>query len=361
MSFSLEKDTLGYQLKGRPGTMYRDMTAVKCHRIAQSYETFRETYKHDLSPNPEHDAIWFYMTNHAVAEVRSKFDNEEPLGEVKWVLDEYHRHLSHRATRMFLYCFLICTREARHVYDDDTMWNDMKAENGSSFMNFMSAIRGKSSDGAVQRFLSNPPNCTLGQMSAGLVWTFYNGSFSGGYGGSAWGKVADCLNSFVTGEYSAEMFMDTAFTLCHNNGPIFNKGMLYACHSHDLKKILDVQRSGQIPKMVSNTESPYSTPEHREFCAKALQLLESSDFSGYVDWFTVEALGSMGSYPQLKKSQIAAHGEPESHTKMKQAADKKLLQEEMKAAIKKAELEANWLQVTTTDKVKKINRKELKL
>ena len=61
--------------------------------------------------------------------------------------------------------------------------------------------------------------------------------------------MTDCLVRFVSGEFSAEMMLDTVWTLAHNGGPIFNKGQFYACTANALR-ILDVQRSGQIPEAV---------------------------------------------------------------------------------------------------------------
>src|SRR5208283_4005185 len=90
----------------------------------------------------------------------------------------------------------------------------------------------------------------IGTFCKGLAWQFYKCKWAGGYGGKKWGVVTDCLARFVTGEFSAEMMLDTVWTLAHNGGPIFNKGQFYACYGHTLYRILDVQRSGQIPEAV---------------------------------------------------------------------------------------------------------------
>ncbi len=74
------------------------------------------------------------------------------------------------------------------------------------------------------------------------------------YGGPKWGEVADCLRSYVTGQTSAEALLDTAFTLAHNNGPVFNKGYIYKHHTNRLIQILDIQAKGQIPQWVGASD-----------------------------------------------------------------------------------------------------------
>jgi len=106
---------------------------------------------------------------------------------------------------------------------------------------------------------------------------------------------------------SAELMLDTGYTLAHNNGPIFNKQVLY--HPHDtteLKKILDVQRAGMIPQMVHSGASKFVSLAHRKFHEKALALL-GEEFGGPVNWFTVENLGAVQSYTAEK----AAMADPE--------------------------------------------------
>ena len=91
---------------------------------------------------------------------------------------------------------------------------------------------------------------TIGKFCEALAWQFYHCKWAGGYGGKKWGVVTDCLVRFVKGEFSAEMMMDTVWTLSHNSGPIFNKGQFYGMYGHNLYRILDVQRSGQVPEAV---------------------------------------------------------------------------------------------------------------
>lgn len=307
---SVEKDTLQFQLYERPGTMKRDMSHVHCSKVAIQIKSFMQADT-DSGRVPEHDAIMFYLTNHAVAEVRSRVALDEPLAAYQPILEKYHEALAARAVRMFYYLVLICTRESRHVYNDDQLFNYLSKKNGAGCMDFTKKINGSGSSGAASAFKTSPPVSAMGKYSQHLVDIFYKGKFSGGYGGNAWGQVADVLNKFVKGEYSAEMMMDTAFTLCHNNGPIFNKGMLFGGYdSSEIVKILDVQRAGMIPQMVDNQESSKITVEHKEICANFKGILGKT-FGGYVDWYAVEGLGSVKNYPSQKQKQANQHGVPE--------------------------------------------------
>jgi hypothetical protein len=106
--------------------------------------------------------------------------------------------------------------------------------------------------------------------------------------------------------------LDTVWTLVHNGGPIFNKGMLYGCYDGDaLQQVLDVQRAGMMPRLVlAPTGNGLVSAEKfvndgaKKFAqAVAEKLGDSSDFrSEPVDWKQVKALGAVGSYSYLIKA-----------------------------------------------------------
>lgn len=275
--------------------------------------------KEPLEGVPEVDALMFYLLNHLVSVVCKEVHPYESLGKFLPVVELYREQLAIRSTRMFFYLLLICTRESRHTKNAATLSfsNAVKTKFGVGVYEFHRSIRGSGSTSAVERLRNSPPACSMGTFVQFLQYAFYHGSFSGGYGGHAWGKIADCLANYVLGSYSAEMMMDTAFTLCHNNGPIFNKGMLFNQYTHEIYKILDVQRSGQIPALLAAKETSYHS---NNVIAPVLSLLRSvmpEEFGSYVDWFKVEALGALKSYPKQKEAQKAkglAPGVPVSVT-----------------------------------------------
>lgn len=365
MKKSLKKDTLAYQLGVRPGVQLRNMGSVNVKDVIASLNKFMEgSTTGDLvgtktgekpMGHPEVDGIIFYMMNHAVSIVRQQYNQYEALGDKLVVLEEYHRQLSYRSARMFFYLLLICTRESRHAKNDhDTkMMQELRKQYGDSIFDFHKSIKGSGSSGAASKLQTSPPDASLGQYTKFLCDVFYKGNYSSGYGGPAWGKVADVLRDYVNGVITAEMMMDTAFTLCHNNGPIFNKGMLFQSYTDEIYKILDVQRSGQIPQMVANGESKWATHSEVkplwEFCRGHL----GAKFEGHVDWFLVEELGALKTYTSQKNAQVAAHGYPEK-MKAKQMAEK--VKQDL-AAKKAKEDEGMWVQIMPNAKVKKVEVK----
>lgn len=365
MKVSLKQDSLAYQFGVRPSVLCRDVGAQPVPAAVASLNSFMESgfsvgsvmspskvVEYAMKGNPEVDAIVFYMMNHAVSMIRQKKHPYESLGECLPVVEEYHNMLAVRSARMFFYLLLICTRESRHnkMSTTDTVMKGLATKYGSAVIQFWSSIRSTSSSTAADALRNSPPNVTLGAYTSFLSDIFYQGTYSGGYGGKAWGKVADVLRDFVHGKLSAEMMLDTSFTLCHNNGPIFNKGMLFENYSHHIYKILDVQRSGQIPQLVGNNESNWSNNAEvkrlYEMCSKVI----GPAFGGYVDWFLVEELGAMHSYASEKATQQTKYGYP-SKFKAKLEAEKAKKELEAKKAL---EEEKNWVPITPTLKVKKV-------
>lgn len=355
---------LAHHLK-RPFLEARNMSGVKLESTVTQLNQFM---KHDTNSDrvPEHDAVNFYLLNHAFSIIRAKRMEHEPLaaGEAE-IANTYFTELSEATARAFYYMLLICTRESRHNKAYDSFSAKLKGKYGVEIHNFWEGIQHTGSSATASALRDNPPNCTLGQYTESLVYHFYKGQYGGGYGGPAWGAIANCLHNFVLGKYTAEMMMDTVWTLSHNNGPIFNKGMLYSMYSSDLKVILDVQRGGMVPQLVGDTMKGvhYVSQErlndrHRELFLK-IQSVYPEEFGGFTDWYLIEELGALGKCHHHKKKQKAAFGLSEKHAAMVAAAEAKK-QAIAEAKKQMAEQESKkWFHVTPTQKVKLVTRAEL--
>lgn len=362
MKPSLKKDTLAYQFGVRPSILKRDIGHVHVPAVVMALNTYMEKSHTGemvgvegvdaLVGESERDAVIFYMLNHACSVIRQKVHEYEPLGDYLPIVEEYHRQLAQRSVRMFYYMLLICTRESRHVKTSysDPLWGKFLKEYGP-VQQFHQTIKGIGSDAAATRFRENPPNVKLGNYANFLVDVFYKGQYNSSYGGPAWGKVADVLRDFVVGKITAEMMMDTSFTLAHNTGPIFNKGMLFEMfNSSELIRILDVQRAGMIPQFIGNKESKWSNDGQ---VAKLWDLCHSrlpDEFSGFVDWYAVEELGSVHKYPSYKDQQVKKYGPPAKH---KAAMEAQKLKQQLEAK-KLAEMEKNMVQIMPGLKVQKV-------
>lgn len=298
------KDTLAYQLS-RPLMVPRSMASTSCASIGPVIKDFQQKVG---APNtsPEQSAVQFYTMNHGVAIVRSRRAALEPLpvDDLSLVTAHLNRN-TELAFRMFSYLYLICTREARHVQASGSFEAKLVGTFGKEVADFVNSVPDSASQ-AQQIMFAKPPKYAIGAHAKALQFTFYNGGFSGGFGGKKWGQIADCLSSYVWGEISAEIMLDTAFTLSHNNGPIFNKGMLFGGYGSDLIRILDVQRSGQMPQAVLHDPAikEHVNAETELFVKRLLKI--APELNKPVDWFMVEALGSVHKYGNEKKAQLAA-------------------------------------------------------
>jgi hypothetical protein len=260
-------------------------------------------------PRPETEAFRFYLLQHAMAEIRQRFELRETLPDLELdIAERYHLECNQLAVRMFYYLILICTREARHVPGNSVWFNKVRKEFGKDVAHFLEHLPG-GSDHAAMQFCDNPATTNLGNYTKSLSYTFHKGNWgsSPSFGGPKWGNVADCLNRFVWGELSAEMMLDTAFTLAHNGGPIFNKGMLFKTHSGSpLLMILDAQASGQIPQLILEADLH---PEIKDYASKEIRILHElctaalgKPMKGEVDWFKVSAMGK-NNWGSKKKAQ----------------------------------------------------------
>lgn len=255
----------------------------------------------------EQEALLFYMLNHmfwAISRKRAALEILTP-GELM-LARSYDQAASTIAKRLFYYTLLITTREARHMHKSPSLYATLKSKYGPEFIDFHKNLGSESS--VIDALMNKPPVMRLGDYTAAVAELFYKGPFSGGYGGKPWGDIAETLRKLVYGETTFEMFADTAFTLCHNGGPMFNKGMLYHMYeSSSLFKILDVQRSGQIPELVRDKGSSHVTSELASLIIP-FTAEYPNETGKFVDWFRVEAAGSIHKYPKEKQAQVNKHG-----------------------------------------------------
>lgn len=263
--------------------------------------------------HPDQEVLAFYLHNHAVSVVRHRLSPIEPLGKYSDVIDSYFSMTQERAERLWYYMLLIVSREARHVKKVSSFTSVFKDAADPVIYSYINNIP-SNSDSAAKKLRDAPPKgVTIGAYLEHLSKLFHTCNWAGGYGGSKWGCIVDCALSYAKGEYSTEMFLDTAFTLCHNNGPIFNKGMLYDHYSGKFINLLDIQRGGQIPQFFSDVESQIVSPNksNRDLYDTLLKTL-GSEFSGHVDWYMVDKWGvHQGNYEDHKKKQHYKYGLPE--------------------------------------------------
>lgn len=256
--------------------------------------------------SPDTAAMTFYVLNQCVALIAKETGLNGKLSpEQQNIVAWYVRELVEQSERLFHYMTLITTRESRHVHSADSFYKPFKEKFGQANHDFLVSIRGSGSSGAVNAFIDNAPEGEFGLYTEGLCHTFYQGKFGGGYGGKPWGNIADCLRRAVQGETSMEVMCDTAYTLAHNNGPMFNKGMMYGHYSDKLYRILDVQRSGQCVELALDEGGV--TAELKKVC-QIIRTMYPKEVGMYVDWFKVQQLGALKDYTNEQKKQVQLYG-----------------------------------------------------
>lgn len=255
--------------------------------------------------SPDTQALRFYGLNQLVGLLSQKYTENQPLPS--WgqkAVAMYCEELVSQHRRMFWYTFLVTSREWRHLKNLATVASKCPGLYPADMQALNKLIKDDNSDSTLDSWLTKVPNIGLDKYCETLVHSFNNGSWSSGYGGKPWGKIAQTLHRYVTGETSAEVFIDTAYTLAHNNGPMFNKGMMYQHYSDSFKVILDIQRSGQVCEAL--IEGRYSTA--LDVTVLARNAKDEFGLLDYVDWYKVEALGALGHYGALKAQQDKVHG-----------------------------------------------------
>lgn len=360
MALTDPKNTLSFAYS-RLLTTHRDMREVSCASVAKQLKAYMASPVGSTKAQPETEALYFYGLNHAVSVIASMRAPLEPLtqGELDLV-NLYHHHGQLSAVRAFYYLLWICTREARHNQSLTKDGPKIAELFGASMQDFFLSITGGEAT-ISSKFISNPPAGTIGTYCRALQWQFYKSKWNSSYGGPAWGAITDCLVRFVEGEYTAEMMLDTIFTLCHNNGSVFNKVTCYHHYSATLAIILDVQRSGQIPEYILGEQCPNNFVPLPLFTAMAsLRQISLGAVGSYVDWFVVEALGSVSKYPAEKHAQVKKHGMSAKASEAEKKAIEKADEEKKNFfALQKAEaekqalFEKDHIQIDTDTWVKK--------
>ncbi len=349
-------DTILYH-RARPLLRSLDLSSVPVSAVASQWlavQAMLKTEEGNVKTKPENDALWFYLMNHAMAEVSQQFEDYEPLGDFEKTVNDYHDMMQVKSLRMFFYLLMITTRESRHAHVTTSM-DDLYKEY-PEVEAFHHSILNHNEMSAVSKLTDHPPEMLLGRYCEFIERQFTKGGYGGSFGGQAWANVAKCLSDFVHGKITAEMMMDTAFTLCHNNGPIFNKGMVY--HGYDaseIRKILDVQRSGQIPQLIAENGSTQVSIAMRTFQKEFEKLVPS--FGGYVDWYAVEALGALGHYQSQKNAQDAKYGKPTKLAHADKLAEMKKKAENLKKQKAHKKFMATHLEIMPDVFVQKVKRK----
>lgn len=297
-------DTAAYWLKGRMLSANFDRGQ---HRLFDAVRAISESGQFGMTRSPDEHAVTFYLLNHVATAIAQSRDLMEPLPQVEMdVLRSYAETGSDIARRLFWYVLLITTREARHNNSSvsgklnvvakavQEAYPDITKEQIEEMFEFTKSAP-DTSQIVAHMMVPKTMNFPLGPFCKLLSVLYYKCSWGSAYGGPKWGNIADALHAFVSGEWSAEIFADTAFTLAHNTAPIFNKGMLYSSPGMHFIQILDVQRAGMVPQWVEQ----YGGSAYQGVMYNMCKTARPELFEGEVDWAKVQSLGAVGFYGNM--------------------------------------------------------------
>jgi len=228
---------------------------------------------------PECEALRFYLTNQAVGMVRNSVSMDTPMiSDQIEILRMYHEYGAQVGRRLMYYIMTSCTREARHA-KDAISWVSSRylgKDNSKQFnavAKYVESYHGSGEGSAVNNLLNNPPKVSIGVYLIYMIDLFMQPWWESGYGGPPWATIAEVGRQLVFGEITLEMATDIGFTLAHNGGPMFNKGVFYGeFDGYTLLKILDMQNAGQIPQFLKS--ELYDSYSHHSEYKKVYSLMK---------------------------------------------------------------------------------------
>jgi hypothetical protein len=363
----LPNNTLAY-FNAAPQTHQHNLSELPTAVFAQSTLEYKK--KCDQS-SPNDDAVSFYTLNHCASIVRKLFTANEPLPAwAQSIMQSYTDVAMAQGERMLHYILCITTRETRHLKAcTPAFWNKVKAKFGQEGIDILRHISNDGGeDTAMNKYLKTPPDVSIGYYTKLLAYAFHHAGqggsgsgWSGGYGGPPWGEVTDAVVSMLDGVSSMEMLVDTGYTLAHNGGPIFNKGMMYTMYDGHFMTILDVQRSGQMLDLMFETQTlGIKKTVAAEQAALLIKTHRPSEVKGYLDWKLVDELRPQkdkDNNPNKYAKQTAAQKQATVKPKAAKAKPVLTVPEMLTLAGKKAKVTGSW-KVAPHQTVKVVERTE---
>ena len=342
----------------RPVSVLRDVSWYPVDGFISSLDDFVKDA--EIVDKAEAEALRFYVKNHVVSEIARTTHSEAILNpEAAALVEDYYADLEKMAARALYYLMIVCSWESRHAHwtlSRKRRFARMFGEDVLEAQNRFSHTDRTS----IRSYMRELEGIQIGNYVDSLVWSFDKNRWNGGYGGKAWKAVAECLAAVVHGKISLEQMVDTVWTLCHNNGPIFNKGTLYGGYDvTTLAAVLDVQRSGQTPALAigkaedTGLHMGWVSNDLKDYLLyKARPVVPSIFGEGYVDWYEVQRHGAVRDWGSQRRTQRLAYGVPDwvSDEEKRAAAEEKA---------KVERIARTKFIVTPNETVKKITRKEL--
>ena len=228
--------------KARPLTTRRNIADATMDQVIEALEPARKAHK-DICE----ETVLYYLHSHAQHLIEGRRDPTEELpDEEAKVLEMGYRERSQIAMRMFYYLLKITGEEGQFgTARSDSLFEYVEEQTSVKAAEWLRTLMTDR-----KPHIPTGSDIKLGDTVRACLMGFDYATWSSGYGGARWAAVSQTLDAVVHGRTTLELMVDNAFTLCHNNGTIFNKGHNYTQCGREYYPILDVQASGQIPNII---------------------------------------------------------------------------------------------------------------
>lgn len=291
-------------IKARAVFQKRDLSAAPMTEIAKKMKQFAS--KHGTARNVEEEATLFYLSSHGFHCLEASVTPTEELTPQKAQLAEQHvQRMNLMGLRMFYYILVISAEEMQFGQARNEGLFDFVESNTSA--GAAKWLKGVMERGSGRDFFKNTEGLTLGECVQALEMGFRFARWSPGFGGLPWAQIAETAGEVIRGSNSLELMVDKAFTLCHNNGAIFNKGHYYSHYDQRFYQLLDIQASGQIPGAIHSKMSlpGVSSAAARELHAQFAKVFPE-EFNTAYDASRVKSMESVRQAKQAAASKKAS-------------------------------------------------------
>ncbi len=232
--------------KKRPVFQRRNFASTKMSDIAKIIA------KHDKEHAPiDEQAALFYLSSHIFHLIEGAAASS--AGQIHPdhldFVEEHIQRLNKLGVRMFSYLCVISAEEACFGRArNDGIWDFIESSTSADAAKWIREIvTGRKGSG----YFSGTGAATIGECLKAVEMMFRFAQWTPGFGGLPWAQITQTAQEAAEGVSSLELCVDKAFTLCHNNGAIFNKHHVFGHYSGSFYHLLDIQASGQIPGAIA--------------------------------------------------------------------------------------------------------------